>query len=40
MRWFDQGIAAAVDKAKREDAIFVVYVEGKQLKLKMVKFHK
>lgn len=28
MRWFDQGIAAAVDKAKRENSIFVVYIEG------------
>lgn len=30
MLWFDQGIAAAVDKAKRENGIFVVYIEGKE----------
>lgn len=31
MHWFDQGIAAAVDKAKRENAIFVVYIEGEMI---------
>lgn len=40
MRWYEGGIANAVQESKKSGAVFVVYIEGKQVIFKVTSKNK